>query len=187
MILFFAFLGGLVVAWLLGAQLGRMDDLELRGAGFIFSALALELALFIPGVDVVPAALIRPANVVSYALVSGFMLTNLRRPGFALAALGAFSNSLVIIANHGLMPVSAGAWTDSGRFLSEFSKDHTFANNVLASHSTHLQFLGDMFAIPRAIPLATPISIGDVLIVIGAVVFIYRACTPPLAHTGVQP
>jgi uncharacterized protein DUF5317/MFS transporter len=183
MILLAGFIGGLVVAWLLGADLRRMDRLELRGGAFIFAALALELGLFIPHIDVVPAARVGWLNAGSYCLVCCFMVRNLRRPGFALAALGAASNSLVILANRGFMPVPPSAWVDSGRSLRLFSHAGTFANNVLRD-GTHLGFLGDVFAVPRGIPLATPISIGDLLIVAGAVVFIYRACTPPLEHPG---
>ena len=40
---------------------------------------------------------------------------------------------------------------------------------------THLAWLGDIFAIPSVVPLANAVSIGDVLIVLGTVAFVYRS------------
>jgi hypothetical protein len=187
MILLAALLVGLLVAWLLGAQLSRLDHLRLRGAPLIFTSLAIELSLFIPGAHLVPGGDVRWLNFASYVFVLGFMVVNVRRAGFALAVAGAVANCLVIIANGGLMPVTASAWSDSGRSMDLFSNGGVFMNNVLANAHTHLVFLADVFAIPRAIPIATPISIGDILIVLGTVVFVYRACTPPLTHSGSHP
>jgi predicted MFS family arabinose efflux permease len=178
MILFATVIVGVTVAWMLGADLRQLDRLDLRGGHFIFAALAVQLLLFLPGEQLAPNRLVDPLHIASYALVGGFIVANLRRTGFWVIALGATLNALVIAVNRGRMPVSLAAWGESGRAPHLFSHGHTFANNVVAGHATWLPWLGDIFALPRWLPLATPISIGDVLIVLGTVVFIYRVCAP---------
>ncbi len=44
----------------------------------------------------------------------------------------------------------------------------TFTNSTLIHAGTALPFLGDVFALPRPIPLANVFSVGDVLIGVGA-------------------
>ena len=178
MILFATLILGVTIAWMLGADLRRLDRLELRGGAFIFAALAVQFLLFLPGAQLVPNRFVDPLHVASYALIGGFIITNLRRTGFWVIALGAALNAIVIALNHGRMPVSLTAWGESGRASQLFGHGHTFANNVVAGNSTWLPWLGDIFALPHWLPLATPISTGDVLIVLGSVLFIYRVCTP---------
>jgi hypothetical protein len=69
------------------------------------------------------------------------------------------------------MPASAAALHRAGIIE---TTDH-FANSTPVGHA-HLQILGDVLAIPKGWPLANVFSIGDIVIVIGAVVTIYSIC-----------
>ena len=81
------------------------------------------------------------------------------------------------------MPVSAQAWRASGGDLSVFVGGVS-DNNVLAGPGTHLRLLSDIFALPPQLPLASVLSVGDILIVIGMVAFVYRTCAPAVATGG---
>jgi hypothetical protein len=50
-----------------------------------------------------------------------------------------------------------------------------FSNSVLIGPDTLVPFLGDIFVWPRPLPLANVFSIGDVIIAVGAVMFLIEA------------
>lgn len=178
MIVGLALLVGLLIASALGANLTRLADLRFRGSGLVFGALAIQAGIFTPLRDQVPTGWDRPLHILSYLMILGFFVINIRVPAFWLVGFGLVANICVIFANGGRMPVSAEAWRASGGDTSVFSPRGVADNNVLAGHGTHLQWLSDVFAVPPQVPLATVLSIGDLLIVIGMVAFVYRVCTP---------
>ena len=69
----------------------------------------------------------------------------------------------------------------AGGKLSEFDRHGVSTNNVLAGPHTHLGWLGDVFVLPFRVPFASILSIGDLLIVMGMVAFVYRTCAPKTA------
>jgi len=140
----------------------------------VLAALAAQILLFEVHVHLPAGISMTDAHLASYVLLLVFAARNIRVPGFALAGLGLASNAIVIFLNRGRMPVSTAAWADSA-----VTRGHAFAhgvyNNVAAaSGSSHLAFLGDIFAIPHSLPFANTFSIGDVLLVAGATFFVYR-------------
>ena len=52
-----------------------------------------------------------------------------------------------------------------------------FENSAISSGS-RLWFLGDVFAVPHGWPFANVFSVGDVVIVVGLLVLVHRACRP---------
>ncbi len=176
MILLGAFLVSLAVAWALGAPLGRLAELTFRGEFLVFTALAIQIVLFTPLGRAFPDAAVRSGHIASYVAISAFLALNLRRPGIWLIAVGALSNTLVIAVNGGVMPVSLSAWNASGRAASLIEHARRFNNTAGATAHSHLAFLGDVFPLPRAIPFAEAISIGDVAIILGMTAFVYLSC-----------
>jgi predicted MFS family arabinose efflux permease len=187
MILLAAFIVSLAVAWALGASLGRLADVRFRGEWLVFAALIVQIALFTPLADPLPARVIPPLHIVSYLALLAFLACNLRRPGIWLIAVGACSNALVIIINGGVMPVSLAAWKASGHAANLIERSGRYHNNGLDNAHTHLSLLGDIFPLPPGIPFASAISIGDVLIVLGMTAFVYRSCVsaPARPHARV--
>jgi len=183
MIVGLALLVGLLIASALGANLTRLADLRFRGSVLVFGALAIQAGIFTPLRDNVPVSWDRPLHVLSYVMILAFFVANVRVPAFWLVGFGLVANICVIFANGGRMPVSADAWRASGGDVSVFAPSGFADNNVLSGPGTHLRWLSDVFAVPPQIPLATVLSIGDLLIVIGMVAFVYRVCTP---RTGVS-
>jgi MFS family permease len=178
MIVGLALLIGVLVAAALGANLTRLADLHFRGSMLVFGALAVQAGIFTPLRESIPLTWDRPLHVLSYIMILGFFVLNIRVPAFWLVGFGLISNICVIFANGGRMPVSAEAWRASGGDVSTFTRTGFADNNVLANPDTHLRWLSDVFAVPSQVPLATVLSIGDLLIVAGMVAFVYRACTP---------
>ena len=178
MVLGAAIVIGLLGAWALGARAGRLAEIRFAGGPLALLALALQLAIFTPLVAHVPIGLEEPLHAVSYTLLLAFACVNLRRPGMWLAALGLLANGVAIFANGGRMPVSLAAWEAAGGDRSELLTTGVSNNNGLATSSTHFAWLGDVFALPAAIPFSTAVSVGDVLILAGMTTFVYRLCGP---------
>ncbi|MFW6074468.1 MAG: DUF5317 domain-containing protein, partial [Chloroflexota bacterium] len=115
-----------------------------------------------------------------------FLAMNVHIPGIPIIALGALLNALVISANGGYMPAPEEALIESGRHENVVQDEggerliHT--NSTIADDDASLVFdsetplliLGDIIAIPDQVPLANVISIGDILIALGAMVTIVR-------------
>jgi MFS family permease len=181
-----AFALGLAVAWALGANPARLADVRFRGTALVFAALAIQVGIYTSLSARVPAAWDAPLHVLSYLLLVGFLLLNVRVPAFWLVGFGLLSNVAVIFTNGGRMPVSAEAWQAAGNSLSAFNSEGISDNNVLATADTHLRWLSDIFAVPAQVPLASVLSIGDVMVVIGMVAFVYRSCTPATGASTMQ-
>ena len=96
------------------------------------------------------------------------MATNWRLAGMRVVALGGALNLLAILANGGVMPASASALRTAGMLTS--SKG--FLNSAALPHP-RLLFLGDILAVPHAVPFANVYSIGDVCIAIGVAIAIH--------------
>jgi MFS family permease len=113
----------------------------------------------------------------TYGALLAFVLANLAQPGFVVAALGCGLNAAAIVANGGRMPVSLTSWTATGRSAEDLTR-HGVYNNVVLAHDAHLGWLGDVFPLPRMMPLTNSLSIGDLLILLGVVTFAFRASLP---------
>jgi Family of unknown function (DUF5317) len=110
--------------------------------------------------------------VASYALVGAWLIANawyqappLRVPA-ALIAGGWALNVIPILANRG-MPVSAAALARIGNHHPDLGHGN-LGKHVLATSHTILPWLGDVVAVPVPL-LRNVISVGDIVMVIGAV------------------
>ena len=159
---------------LAGGSLRALAELRLRHTWAILTALFIQVAIttFLSGG---PKPLFQVAHVVSYVLGGLFLVSNRRLPGIWLITLGAALNVLAILANGGVMPGDAGALRMAGKPVS--SGD--FENSAVLAHP-RLGFLGDIFAVPSAVPLANVFSVGDVLIVAGGIWALHRVCASRL-------
>jgi hypothetical protein len=150
-----------------GGSLSALSRVHLRYAPAIFGALAIQIAI----TSVVPGGspwLHRVLHVGSYALAAVFVVANRRVAGIRVLAVGATLNLIAILANNGVMPASRSALRTAGRLTD--STD--FLNSAAVAHP-RLLFLGDIFAVPRAVPFANVYSIGDVCIAIGVAIAIH--------------
>lgn len=177
MILGLATLLGIAIAWALGADLVRASGVRLRATALVFLALAIQLVIFTGLREAVPEAGQVPLHILSYALLVIFLAANGRHLGLVVAATGLASNLLVILANGGRMPVSPAAWRASGRSLDSIASSGVYNNNTLAGGHPRLAWLGDIFPLPLGGLFGNAVSVGDLLIVFGLTIFVYRAGT----------
>jgi hypothetical protein len=170
---------GVLLARQLGANLGQLRFVRLRASWIAFAALGIQVVLFTAAARALRLPLAESkVHVVTYVALLAFVVANVRQPGFALAATGCVLNTIVIAANGGRMPVSLASWTATGKAASDLTIHGSYNNVVLAS-GAHFSWLGDVFALPRAVPLANSLSVGDLLLLAGVVTFVFRASLPP--------
>ena len=184
MLLLYAILAGLIIGRLDGGRLSPLAEVHFRWWGLALGGLGFQLLLFSgPLTERVGAA--GPALYVASTLaVFAAMLRNRGLPGFSILAVGAALNLLAIMLNGGYMPSSADAWLQLNGVARLPVEAYT--NAALAGAHTWLPFLGDLFVLPRPLPFATVFSIGDVLIGVGAAVFLIRTMHLPMTTDGVD-
>jgi len=168
MLLLYSIPIGLVAGLLLGGRASSLAGVSIRWWPLAIGGLLFQLVLFSPAVaatigDMGPALYVGSTLVVLVAL-----LANLGQPGFRLILCGALLNLLVIVANGGQMPAAEAAVRAVHGPLDE----SRFSNSVVMDESVPFFLLGDIFVLPRPIPLANVFSIGDVLIAVGGACFI---------------
>jgi hypothetical protein len=114
----------------------------------VLGALILQLAVFAFGVRLPWGISTTEAHIASYLLLIAFAARNQRVPGFALAGIGLGCNAAAIFLNGGRMPVSVQAWAESTGVSIGAHAGRVYNNVAAMNSSSHLRFLGDVFAIP---------------------------------------
>lgn len=156
-----------------GGRLAALAELRLRAVSALVAAALLQAVVALAPVDA-PAALLRGLHLLSYACAAVAVVANRRIPGALVIASGGAANLAAIAANGGVMPAAPGALQRAG--LAPLGEG--FSNSAAVTDA-RLALLGDVFAIPAGWPLSNVFSVGDVLLVVGAVVLIHRVCRRP--------
>jgi hypothetical protein len=190
MLLVYAVAIGIIVGLATRGRASALGSVHIRLWPVALAGLSFQLLLFSSPL----AASVGPWGpslyVASTTLVFISLIVNLRQPGFWLIIVGAFLNFAAIVANGGYMPASPDAVAALQGVASLPATD--FTNSALATSSTTLGFLGDIFVLPRPLPLANVFSIGDLLIGIGGAWFVIatmhgRVARPFAPRTAVAP
>jgi hypothetical protein len=154
---------------LTGGHLSRLSELHLTSRRLILAALLLQILI----IDIIPGAnptWLRSLHILSYLLAGAFVLANRAIPGLGVASLGVASNAITITINGGTLPASPLALRAAG-----ITPTEGFVNSGVLVHP-HLAWLGDVFDVPRGLPLANVFSIGDLIIVLGVGWGAHRIC-----------
>ncbi len=111
--------------------------------------------------------------VLSYALMITFCSVNVKSSGMTWALAGTLANLLALSVNRLRMP----AYVPSVRLMAPqlvgALQAGTYGKSIAMTSSTHLNFLGDIFAFnvyPQSL-----LSIGDILFSIGLIILIQSA------------
>ena len=162
---------------LAGGRLSRLADIRPRAIWAVLLAAAIQVAITqMPGGSRgVHVAL----HVFSYVLDAYFVFANRRLTGVPVVALGAALNVAAIAANGGVMPASATALRISG-----IAERAGFDNSAALAHP-HLAFLGDIIPVPGPWPIGNVLSLGDLIIFVGAFIVLHVACGSRVA--GLRP
>lgn len=153
---------------LLGGDLRRLADVRPRAAWVVFVALAVQVLV----ISVLPHSwrtVEAAAHILTYVGALAVIAVNWRIPGMVIIGVGTFCNGFTIAINGGTLPASPAA-----EAAVNFQKhDHGLANSATLAHP-HLAWLGDRFASPAFLPLRNVMSIGDLVILAGAIVLVLR-------------
>ncbi len=163
----------LVTVPLAGGKLGRLAEIRPRAVWAVLLAAVIQVAITQAsgGSHALHAAL----HVSSYVLDAYFLFANRRLVGVPLVALGAALNVAAITTNGGVMPASATALRISG-----IASRPGFDNSAALAHP-HLGFLGDVIPVPGPWPIGNVLSVGDLIIFVGAFVVLHVACDSRLS------
>jgi Family of unknown function (DUF5317) len=153
-----------------GGRLGALEDVRLRWVWLVALAFPIQVLL----VTVVPdgdTTVHRVAHVMTYGLAGACVVANLKAVRFVwVVALGGLLNFIAIAANGGVMPASRGALETAGLDV----RSGSFANSDVVD-GAHVWFLGDVFAVPAGWPGANVFSVGDALMLLGALLVLHAA------------
>jgi hypothetical protein len=164
------FLLGIASVPLAGGRLFALADVRLRATWLLVAAIGAQIlivSVFPGGSETVHVAV----HIGSYLLVAAWVVVNRRLPWLWLVALGGVLNFVAITANGGVMPADPDALRAAGLVL----HPGEFTNSAAVAHP-HLQFLGDVFAVPGGLPAANVFSVGDVLILLGMILALHCIC-----------
>ena len=162
-------LASLASVAVVGGRLDALADLRFRQPWLLGVAFGLQLLV----ISVAPAGDAwwhQTLHLASYAIGGAFVVRNRQVPFLWLIGAGGLMNLAAIAANGGVMPARPAALAAAG-----LASGPGFANSAPLAHP-RLAFLGDVFAIPDAVPLANVFSLGDVCIAVGALVLLHRVC-----------
>jgi hypothetical protein len=185
-----------VIGLLLPSCLAAIAGVVLRGRsarfrgfhfewwGLVVAAFAIELALYNPPIDTLPAAqlfgpwlwvLTRMALLI--AVLRNARVARAWSAACLLMALGIALNTAVIVANGGYMPQSpaaaASVWgADGVRAEAESAR---LQNVRLMDADSRLNWLGDVLPEPTWLPRPNVLSIGDVVLALGMAGWIFSS------------
>jgi hypothetical protein len=163
-------------------RLTALADVRIRFWPLALVGLVSQLVLFAEPVASQVGSLGPLLYVGSTLLVVGTLAANIEQPGFRYVAAGALLNLAAIVGNGGQMPAAPEAMAIAHGLAAVPVAG--FSNSVLIGPDTWLPWLGDIFALPRGIPLANVFSIGDVLIGAGGAFFLFRTMRGALGAAG---
>ncbi|MED3718462.1 DUF5317 domain-containing protein [Geobacillus thermodenitrificans] len=163
----------LLIGWFRGGSLKGLAHMKLRGGWLFPLLLALQFVIFFLQEKV--AWIAKMSNVIFLLVyITGlvFLWLNRHQPGLPVIFAGVLLNFIVMAANGGRMPVSVEAAQFLGREYIEALKAGLYAKHQAITSDTLLPFLGDIIPLSPPYPRQQVISIGDVVMNVGAFLFI---------------
>ena len=111
--------------------------------------------------------------VCSLALLVAFSWANRRHIGVAIIGIGLLLNTVVITANGGRMPVNPVRLAEQGSLQAMAAAEErgSWSSWAIAGQHTNVAFLGDQLLIPLPTGGTVILSVGDLAIAIGIVLF----------------
>ncbi len=187
----FGFLSGFARAKMKGERYA-LADLSL--GKFLFLGLLPQwLAFNFPVIrGSIPDNWAAAALVGSHLLLLVFVWRNRNAPGFWLLGLGFLLNLAVISLNHGWMPISTDVLARLRPDLSPLNmpvgaRFGTSKDRIWLPADIHLIWLSDWLITPTWFPLKAVFSPGDVLIALGACLFLWPGkASPGIATAGLE-
>ena len=160
-----------VAALASGGSMAHWARARLRWSPLALLALGVQLPLYSAPFNTWPlvVAIGAGAGIGTTALVLLVVLGNARGPlrlAGGVAALGIVLNLTVMLANGGWMPRADAI---APRAVQRAPDESAVVNNTTPMNTdTHLAWLGDVIPQPAWLPMANLVSLGDLLLALGA-------------------
>jgi Family of unknown function (DUF5317) len=163
----------LVIGFFRGGSLKGFAYMKLRG-GWLFPLLLVAQFVIFALQDKVAiiAKLSNTLFLLVYVIGLLFLWLNRNQPGFIIIFVGVLLNFIVMAVNGGRMPVSVEAAQFLGREYIDALQAGVYGKHQAITRETLLPFLGDIIPLSPPYPRQQVISIGDVIINVGAFFFI---------------
>ncbi len=174
---------GVVVGLLRGGRIHSLTNLPLRRPCLAVAAVSAQAAATVIRPDAVPPW---PLFAASYLAVAAWLAGNVHasagaaRRGYACVALGYVLNMAAVLPNGG-MPVSIAALRRAGGSEGAFLQLPNLDKHVAAQNDAVMALLGDVVPIPA---LSAVISVGDIVILVGATMLVVFGMASPARHRG---
>ncbi len=163
-----ALIFAVIVGYILKGNMKNLENVDIKYTYLVFISFFIEFFIVI---------LIRKGfldigiytyilDFIMYILLVAFIYFNIKNKYIVLMGLGFLLNGIPIFLNAGTMPVSAKAAVTAGLSLN-ISKEGLY---TLINGNTRMWFLGDI--IPLTFLRHFAISIGDIIVVVGLMLFI---------------
>lgn len=178
----------IVVALLRGGSLRNFAAIQLRWLPLVIAAFVLQVLIFTPFAQTPLVAFATlPIYVLSLSLIAIWVAANWRVPGMALIAIGLALNVIVIAANGGHMPVFPESARLAGQYDAIAADDpSTSKHALLPMEQARLWLLSDIIAIPRGVPGAVVLSVGDIVLTVGIAILCYSTLLHAPARAAPQ-
>lgn len=170
---------GLIVGFLLKGKIKPFETIEIRFWYLIVGSGLLEIgANYIRKNEVGPIweivdQYVLILKIIIYGLIIFALIMNLNFKGMKTTLLGVILNAIVVIANGGRMPVEIDSIMDKVAIeaIEVLKSGSDLAHTVLVE-STRFKVLGDIIHVLKPYPLPKSISVGDILMSLGIMIFI---------------
>jgi len=161
----------------------------IRGFFLAIIGFILQLAIFNSNFAFSQYAYLTPYfYVVSLLFLLAFILLNLNYNGMKIILTGFLLNFIAIVANGGYMPQYVDKLTTAGklakiRLLEQYGH---FYNGILGNNQTKFKMLTDVITIDKPAFLSGVYSIGDLITILGIIVFIFEFTKPKRGGRATQ-
>ena len=187
MFLFVLLAAGIVLAVLLGGDVRRLGQIQLKHPELLIAAFALRGAVILLGTthSLTLVNLARPLNVFVGLFMLAVVWMNRHLPGALLFGTGQALNLAAIVAFGGRMPVlfltpPGGVDPAQASARLQLLRKGFDPLHVYLAHPTGLWFLGDIFDI-QLFRNVSIVSVGDLLMVAGVMWLVIRVSRQPAA------
>ena len=163
-----ALIFALIIGYILKGKIKNLENVDIKRTYLVFISFFIEFFIII----VIRKGFINIGiftyilDAIMYILLAAFVYFNRKNKYIVLMGLGFLLNAIPIFLNGGAMPVSTKAAETAGLSLN-MSKEGLY---TLINANTRVWFLGDI--IPLTFLRHFAISIGDIMAVLGLMLFI---------------
>lgn len=165
----------LVIAFLRGGKLGNLAKINFNNIALIIIPFIIQYVLVVGGERGVDffARWGAYLHIISYSILLTGIWYNRHIEGIGIFGAGIMLNFLVILANKGQMPVSLLALERVGmQDMLPLLERQSYVIHSIMSPESKLKFLADVIPLPPPYPKPRVLSIGDLIMAVGAFLFV---------------